>query len=184
MVYVVKSKVIGNINKLINMETQGINLFIVDDNKLLVADMRIFLQNRFGVSVQISTFYDGESCLEKIDKDTHIVILDYNMGGENGLDVLKEIKRINPKTEVIMLSGTEDMAIAIESFRIGAKDYVIKGERSWNKLQRVVNQIITEPVRLMVREFGVSKYMAVFLLTFVTMGLLVGCVLFSIRYYG
>lgn len=179
--YVVKSRFIHKFNKLEKMETQGINLFIVDDNRLLVADMKNFLQNRFGVSIEISVFYDGDACLKKIDKDTHIVILDYNMEGKNGLDVLKAIKDINPKTEVIMLSGSEDMAIAIESFRIGAKDYVIKGGRSWNKLYRVVNQIITDPIRLMVREFGVSKYMAVFLLTFVTMGLLVGCVLFSMK---
>jgi len=109
------------------------------------------------------------------------VILDYNMEGANGLDVLKTIKSRNPKTEVIMLSGSEDMAVAIDSFRMGAKDYVIKGGNSWNKLTKIVNRIITEPIRIMVREFGVSKYMAIFLLTFVTMGALVGCVLYSMK---
>ncbi len=152
---------------------QGTNLFIVDDNKLLVADLKNFLHNRFGVSVNITTFYDGESCLKKVDKETHIVILDYQMGGENGLDILKKIKEINLKTEVIMLSGSEDMAVAIESFRIGAKDYVIKGGKSWRKLNKIVNLILTEPIRIMVREFGVSKYVAIFILTFVIMGGLV-----------
>ncbi len=149
------------------------NLFIVDDNKLLVADLRNYLQNRFGVSLNITTFNDGESCLKKVDKETQIVILDYFMEGKNGLDTLKCIKEINPETEVIMLSYNEDVALAIESFRSGAKDYVIKGQGAWRKITKLVNLIITEPIMLIVREFGVSKFMAIFLLTFVTLGTVV-----------
>jgi DNA-binding NarL/FixJ family response regulator len=162
------------------METQGINLFIVDDNKLMVADLKYYLQNRFGVSVRISTFSDGESCLEKIDKDTHIVILDYFLDGKNGLEILKLIKEVNPKTEVIMLSSNEDIVLAIESFRNGATDYVVKGQGSWKKITKLVNYIITEPIRILVREFGVTKFTAIFLLTFVSMGIVVYMVLQSI----
>ena len=57
------------------MITQGINLFIVDDNKLLVTDLKHHLQTRFGVSVNVSVFYDGESCLKKVDKDTHLSLI-------------------------------------------------------------------------------------------------------------
>lgn len=163
------------------METQGMNLFIVDDNELMLTDLKIYLQNRFGADVKISTFKDGESCLKKIDKDTHVVILDYFMEGKNGLEILKSIKEINPKTEVIMLSGNEDMALAIESFRMGAKDYVIKGRGAWTKITSLVEHIITEPIRILVREFGVSKFMATFLLTFITMGIVIFCVLHAIK---
>ena len=155
------------------METQGLNLFIVDDNKLMVATLKDYLQNRFGLGIQISTFHDGESCIAKIDKETHIVILDYFMKGKNGLDTLKSIKAINPKTEVIMLSGNEDMALVIDSFRAGANDYVVKGTGAWKKISKTVNHIITAPIRLMVKEFGVSKYFAIFIMTFVSMGLVV-----------
>lgn len=152
------------------MENKGMNLFIVDDNKLLATDLKHFLHNRFGTDINISIFNDGISCLKKIDKDTHIVILDYTMDGINGLEVLKSIKEINPKTEVIMLSGNEDMAVAIQTFRSGAKDYVIKGQGSWKKITKLVQTIVMEPIRIMVREFGISKFVAIFLLTFVTMG--------------
>jgi DNA-binding NtrC family response regulator len=155
------------------METRGLNLFIVDDNKLAVTDLQYYLQNKFGASINVSTFSDGESCLAKIDKDTQIVILDYFMAGKNGLDTLKAIKSINPKTEVIMLSGNEDVALAIETFRAGAKDYVIKGTGVLKKVTKVVNFIITAPMRLLVDEFRVSKYMAIFLITFVLVGVVV-----------
>lgn len=161
------------------METQGQNLFIVDDNNLMVSTLKQFLQNRFGVSVNISTFNDGESCLEKVDKNTQIVILDYYMEGQNGVEILKAIKEKNPKTEVIMLSSNEDMAVAIESFRAGANDYIVKGTGSWRKITKLVEHIITEPIRIMVREFGVSKFTAIFLLTFIIMGLTVAGVLYG-----
>ena len=160
------------------MEKQGINLFIVDDSKLQATDLKYFLHNRFGEDINISTFNDGISCLQKIDKDTHIVILDYTMEGINGLEVLKAIKEINPKTEVIMLSGNEDMAIAIQTFRSGAKDYVIKGQGSWKKISKLVQAIVMEPIRIMVREFGISKFVAIFLLTFFIMGVVTLTVLY------
>jgi len=163
------------------METHGMNLFIVDDNRLMVTDLKHYLQNRFGNSIQISTFSDGESCLEKVDQKTHIVILDYFLEGKNGLETLKSIKKINPKTEVIMLSGNEDVGLAIETFRAGAKDYVVKGQGSRKKIIKLVNFIITEPIRIMVREFGVSKFTAIFLMTFITMGLVVVLVLHNMK---
>jgi DNA-binding NtrC family response regulator len=159
------------------METQGLNLFIVDDNKSMVIALKQYLKNRFGVSLNISTFYDGESCLEKIDNNTNIVILDYFLNGKNGNEILKSIKEINPKTEVIMLSSNEDIGTAIESFRTGATDYIVKNNSAWAKLGQLVNTIITEPIRAMVREFGVSKFVAIFLLTFVAMGAVVYWVL-------
>lgn len=164
------------------MKAQGINIFLVDDNKLMVTDLKHFLSNRFGADLNISVFNDGESCLAKIDKETHIVILDYFLDGKNGLEILKLIKNINPKTEVIMLSSNEDIVLAIDTFRNGATDYVIKGNGALKKISKLVYRIITEPIRIIIREFGVSKYMAIFLFTFVSMGVVVLSVLYSIKH--
>lgn len=155
------------------MKNQKLNLFIVDDNKLLAADLKLFLENRFGTDLNISKFNDGESCLKMVDDLTSIVILDYNLEGQNGLEILKAIKAINPNTEVVMLSGNEDIAIAIQTFRAGAKDYVVKGTGSWRKLTSIVTKILLAPINLIVREFGVSKFVAIFFLTFIIMGVVV-----------
>jgi DNA-binding NtrC family response regulator len=163
------------------MNTQGMNLFIVDDNKLMVAALRNYLNNRFGKDINISTFHSGECALEKVDKETNMVILDYFLEGENGNDVLMSIKKINPKTEVIMLSSNEDMAIAVESFQKGATDYVIKGEGAWKMVSSSVFKVIIYPVNMMVKEWGVNKYLAMFISTFAVMGTLVYCALRFIR---
>ena len=65
------------------METQRLNIFIVDDNKLMDISLKQYLKKRFGNSITISIFYDGESCLEKIDNNTNVVILDYFLDSEN-----------------------------------------------------------------------------------------------------
>lgn len=135
------------------MENQETNLFIVDDDKLLATSLKYYLQDKFGDDIKTTIFNDGESCLENINKYTHIVILDYCMDGKNGLEILKSIKSINPKTEVIMLSSNENMAIAIEIFRSGAKDYVAKGVGSWEKITELLNSIIIKPIRIVVRGF-------------------------------
>lgn len=135
------------------MENREINLFIVDDDKLLATSLKYYLHDKFGDDLKTTVFNDGESCLEKIDKYTHIIILDYYMDGKNGLEILKSIKAINPKTEVIMLSSNEDMAIAIETFRSGAKDYVAKGVGSWEKITELLKTIIIKPIRVVVKGF-------------------------------
>lgn len=160
------------------MTNPRLNIFIVDDNKLLVISLKKYLEDRFGSSINISTFNDGESCLESINENTHIVILDYfldseNRNAKNGIEILKEIKKRNPKTEVIMLSRNEDVGVAIESFRSGASDYLVKGDNSLDKLISLINRTITEPIRNMVREFGVPKFLFLFFLVFIGMATVV-----------
>ncbi|MES2592642.1 MAG: response regulator [Bacteroidota bacterium] len=159
------------------MESHSLNLFIVDDNKSMVTALKHYLTNMFGKSVNISTFYTGASCLEKIDKNTDVVILDYFLNDENGNEVLKLIKKRNPKTEVIMLSSNEDVSTAVEALNIGARDYVVKNNSAWRTVSGLINTIITEPLRKMVREFGVPKFMLIFFATFTIMGIVVYLVL-------
>ena len=149
------------------MTTQATNLFIVDDNPLVVTGLRNYLNLKFGNNLTISTFSTGKSALEQLDKNTGIVILDYYLENENGNDVLKAIKEINPTTKVIMLSSNEDIGVAIESFRNGATDYVVKGAKAWDKIISDVYRIVTYPIHYIARELRISKLLAMILLSFI-----------------
>ncbi len=163
------------------MKTQPLNVFIVDDNALMVAGLRNHLYNRFGDEIHISTYLSGKIALANITDKVNLVILDYFLDGENGNDILKSIKTKSPATEVVMLSSNEEMEVAIVAFRNGASDYVVKGEKSWKKISSLVYDALTYPMRILVQEFGINKYIAMFLLTFVAMGL---GVFLSLRYIG
>ncbi len=166
------------------MNNQGLNLFIVDDNPVVVIGLRNFLKSNFGTSLNISTFLTGESAIKKISKDTDIVILDYYLPDENGNEVLVKIKEINPKTEVIMLTSNQDVKAAVESFRNGANDYVIKGDKAFKKVIKLVYKALTDPIIRMGREFGFSKFVAIFLTSFIFVGLTVFLFLKVIPYFS
>ena len=55
-----------------------------------------------------------------------VIVLDIRMPGMDGLATLKEIKRINPEVEVIILSGHASMDAAMEINRLGGYDYLMK----------------------------------------------------------
>lgn len=156
------------------MKNTGLNLFIIDDDSSMAIGLQHFLNKRYGLDLNITVFNSGQAALEKINSTTNVVILDYNLKGENGNEVLKTIKAINPKTEIIMLTSNEVISMAIEAFRKGATDVVIKGNyKAWKRVSLILHKIIIYPVQIMVKEFGVSKYVAIFLLVFIVMGLTV-----------
>src|SRR4051812_44852842 len=106
-----------------------LNLFIVDEDRSTIDTLKRDLNTRFGSNVNISVFKDGESCLQKVDDYTDVVILAPEIhsqsSGKNGIDILKSIKLLNPFTKVIMYSASKDIGMMIESFRKGAADFII-----------------------------------------------------------
>jgi FixJ family two-component response regulator len=89
------------------------------------------------------------------------------------LDVLKTIKLRHPETEVVILTSNEDIGLAIDAITIGAKDFVVKGVGSWQRILAIVDQTVTQPIRFLVTEYGVTKFVGIFLFTFLTMGMVV-----------
>lgn len=156
------------------MKNQILNLIIIDNDTSMAIGLQTFLTQRFKLDLNISLFNSGTVALKSINAGTDIVILDYDLKYENGNEILKEIKLINPSTEVIMLTSNEDVRIAIESFRKGARDYVIKGNsKAWKKVSKIVYTIIIYPLQIVVKEFRVRKYLAIFLITFLIIGIIV-----------
>jgi DNA-binding NtrC family response regulator len=158
-----------------------INLSIIDENKQALSNLKHYLETKFGSEIKVSIFKDGESCLRNLTKQTQIVVLNPVLKDKEGLEVLKSIKKINSKIEVIILSSDENISNAIELFRSGAKDLVTNGKGSWKRIAQLVTHLVTAPIRILVKEFKISKYMAIFLLTFITMGIIVFLVIRFIK---
>lgn len=54
---------------------------------------------------KIEVFNTGLECIVNLKMNPSIIILDYQMEKMNGLDILKEIKRVNPSTHMVMVSS-------------------------------------------------------------------------------
>ena len=70
---------------------------------------------------------NGEDALEQVElKAIDVVLLDVKMPGMDGIMTLREIKRIKPNIEVVMLTGHASVESGIDGMRLGAFDYLMK----------------------------------------------------------
>jgi DNA-binding NtrC family response regulator len=117
--------------KLSQMKNGGLNLFIVADHALVVNGLKHYLEDRFGPDLHIYRFYDSKSCLKKINKDTQAVVLDSVLEGRRGDEILKSIQTINPNTEGIIYSSTEEVAAYVDALLKG-EHKVLNNLRKYN----------------------------------------------------
>lgn len=117
------------------MIMKALNILIVDDDLFVGSIIEGQLKRRgFRNCSYVQT---GKECLQLLDK-TDLILLDYYLESENGMDVLCEIKRLKPDLPVIILSGQQFVRIAIRSIKLGAYDYVEKNELHYNKLVKLI----------------------------------------------
>jgi DNA-binding NtrC family response regulator len=99
---------------------------------LVVDDEPDFLEtlvNRLGKrSIDTTGVRSGEEALELMKKKLFdVVVLDIKMpGGIDGIEALREIKKIQPLAEVILLTGHASVETSIEGMKLGAFDYLLK----------------------------------------------------------
>lgn len=101
------------------------NVLLVDDETGFVETMTKRLTKR---NLIIEAAASGPEALEQVKKfgNLEVVILDVKMPGMDGIDTLREIKKLSPLLEVIMLTGHATVETAIEGMKLGAYDYLMK----------------------------------------------------------
>lgn len=99
-------------------------VLLVDDEKDFVEALAQRLQIR---DFEVATALSGDEALGRLqESDFDVVILDVLMPGKGGVEVLGEIKKAKPLTQVIMLTGNSTVETAIEGMKLGAYDYLMK----------------------------------------------------------
>lgn len=124
-------------------------ILIVDDDEGLIHFLhRFFVKQGYGVRACSS----GQSALEVVaDEQFDLILLDYKMPGLNGLDTLREVRRSQVKTPVIIMTAYGTTDTTIEAMKLGAYDYLLK-PFDREELQRItsdameVNRLMKEGV--------------------------------------
>ncbi|MCE5334789.1 MAG: sigma-54 dependent transcriptional regulator [Desulfobacteraceae bacterium] len=99
-------------------------VLIVDDDEGLVYFLRRFFSRE---GLDVCTCGSGTAAVETVSAQPFdLILLDYKMPGLNGLDTLKEIRRRQVKTPIIVMTAYGTMETAIEAMRLGAYDYLLK----------------------------------------------------------
>jgi cyclic di-GMP phosphodiesterase len=101
-----------------------VHVLIVDDDP---AVRDVLSEGLDGSGYVCDTASDGAEALRKIERSAfELVVSDIDMPRMDGVGLLKEVKRLRPDTEIIMLTGVLDIETAIQAIRLGANDYLTK----------------------------------------------------------
>ena len=93
-------------------------VLLVDDEKDFLEVLIRRLSKR---QVNVDGVSSGEEALQYLQvRPIDVAVLDVKMPGMDGITVLREIKKLNPLIEVIMLTGHASLEVALEGMRSGA----------------------------------------------------------------
>lgn len=119
-------------------------IFIVDDDPILAEMLNDHLSKM--TNYEIKVYETGEECIKHLGDKPGIVFLDYYLNSVDknamdGLEVLQEIKSIDPDVDVVILSGQDKIEVAVKTMQYGAFDYIVKGESAFYRAEKVVFNI-------------------------------------------
>lgn len=101
-----------------------IRLLTIDDDDRLRRGIRVYFEDSGMTVYEASNGLDGLNLFDKTMPD--VVLVDLNMPGMNGLEVVAQIAKRSPNTPTIVVSGTVDLQDAVEALHHGVWDFVTK----------------------------------------------------------
>lgn len=121
-----------------------IKLFLVDDDALYLKVLEIEL--RHNDNYILETFATGEMCLANLSQKPDVIVLDYYLdsldkNAMNGIQVLDQIKSIDPDIPVVMLSSQDKIEVAVNCMHHNAFDYIVKSETAFVRLRKAISTI-------------------------------------------
>ena len=120
-------------------------IFIVDDDPLINS---LVVERFTSKGYELAAFESGEECVDALDRNPSLIILDYlftreNRTYTNGMEIFNKIKEIRPDIPVIMLSGQDNGEIVLELARKGIDDYVIKDNNLIDNLDTAIKELLS-----------------------------------------
>ncbi len=115
-------------------------ILIADDHSVFREGLKRILAEAADIS-EIGEAANAQQLLERIQKERwDIVLLDISMPGKSGLEVLKEIKQINPRLAVLILSMYPEKQFAVRVIKAGAAGYLTKGAAA-NEVLKAIRKV-------------------------------------------
>jgi two-component system, NarL family, invasion response regulator UvrY len=107
-----------------------IRILIADDHEVVRRGLKDILAEEFD-KLRIGEATQANEILDAVRKqEWDVVLLDINLPGRSGLDVLEELRRLFPRLPVVVLSAFPEADYALRAFKLGAAGYVNKQSAS------------------------------------------------------
>jgi len=103
-----------------------IKVFIVDDHEIIRQGLKMILKEADDLIV-VGEAQDGIEALQKLRiTECDVILLDMNMPGRSGIDLLSDIKALKPKIHILVLSIHPEEKFALRTLKAGASGYLCK----------------------------------------------------------
>jgi len=125
------------------MKFKSINVLLIEDNP---RDVRLILEMNKELGLDKFEIAHSGNLAQGIEQfsqvDFNLILLDLRLPDSNGFDTFKKMLEKAQNVPIIILTGTDDLELAIEAVKIGAEDYLVKGQVDSILLKRSINYAI------------------------------------------
>ncbi|MEO7210018.1 MAG: sigma-54 dependent transcriptional regulator [Chitinophagaceae bacterium] len=126
------------------MKRIPLKIFVVEDDELYRSLLVHFLS--LNPDYTVKSYADAASFFKDLPQLPEIITLDYNLPDATGDTILDKVLKVSPQSKVIFISAKEDIKIAINLFKKGVYDYIIKDEdmqqRLWISVQNLYENVL------------------------------------------
>ena len=117
-----------------------IKVFIVDDHEILREGLKKILSEETDIVV-VGESENGTELLKKINQiDCDVMLLDLNIPGRNGIELIEEINKKKPQLHILVLSVNPESKSALPSLNAGASGYLSK-DAALNDLVSAIRKV-------------------------------------------
>jgi CheY-like chemotaxis protein len=127
------------------MEDQNIiKVLLIEDNRDFANLVELFLRKHDPDRFQVTWQENGQSALAELATNNafDVILMDYFLPGQNGLEVTRAIQQMGISVPVIFLTVNKDFDLAVEVMKLGVEDYLVKEEVSTPVLPKTILNVI------------------------------------------
>lgn len=125
-------------------EARVVRILLVEDNKDFAKLVEVFLRKHKPEKFEIVWRENGREALAEVARGTEfdVILMDYFLPGQNGLEITRELHRLRVRTPVVFLTVNKDFDLAVEVMKLGVEDYLVKEEISTPVLPKTILSVI------------------------------------------
>ena len=116
-----------------------IKIFLIEDDAFFGETLKYHLT--LNPDFEVHLYSSGKECLRHLYLKPDIICLDFGLPDITGDLLLKKIKETNNSIPIIIISGQDDIEVAVEFLKSGAKDYIVKNNHTkdllWNSIIKI-----------------------------------------------
>jgi DNA-binding NtrC family response regulator len=114
-------------------------IFIVEDDPFFGNLLKHHLS--LNPEYEVSLFGNAKDCLDNLHKKPDVISIDHGLPDITGDKLLAKIKAVNKNIPVIVISGQEEISVALDLLKAGASDYFVKNDNTkellWNSILKI-----------------------------------------------